>query len=339
MSGRYDSRPSDNPVFRIPIGASRLDLTRPLRPAPVLSERPWAGTRLGDGIGEIWVAGPGSEVTGPNGVLTLDALAETAREALVGTAGMAALGPRFPLLAKLIDAAEWLSLQVHPEDALARRLFGEAAVGKDEAWVVLEVDPGTHLVTGPSRELDADEVIAEVAAGAMGLDHCDLRDALPGETLNVPAGTIHAIGPGAFIYELEQPSDLTFRISDWGRPATPGRHLHLDEARQAVVPSQHAEHLGSDWALDGGALNDRHLRLELATLASRRSPAGRSPEVVTAVRGGLTLSGDGWTERVEPLGTVVMAAAVAAYELTPDDGAVAIIGSLPLLSSSTRAGF
>lgn len=308
-----------------------MDLSRPLRPAPAPSARPWAGSRLGAGVGEVWVAGPGSEVTLPDGqTVMLGVLAATAGEALVGTAGMTALGPRFPLLAKLIDAADWLSLQVHPGDALARTLFGEAAVGKDEAWVVLEAAEGSSLVTGPARGLASDAVVAAVGAGTMGLDACEQRSPVPGETLMVPAGTIHAIGPGAFIYELEQPSDLTFRISDWGRPATPGRHLHLDEARQAVVPSQHAEPAGADWTLDGGALNDRHLRLELVTAAAVRSPAGRSPEIVTAVRGGVTLRGDGWEERLAPLESCVVPAAVPSYGLAPDEGAVAIVGLLPV---------
>jgi mannose-6-phosphate isomerase len=141
---------------------------------------------------------------------------------------------------------------------------------------------------------------------------------------------MHAIGPGAFVYELEQPSDLTFRISDWGRPATPGRGLHPVEARQAVVPGQHAALVGSGWALDGGAFIDRHLRLELIVgRAMLRAPALRSPEVLTAVGGVVTLRGNGWHERLEPLQTVVVPAAVEAYEVEPSDGAVAALGSLP----------
>jgi len=307
-----------------------LDLSRPLRPVLAPSLRPWAGTRLGDGVGEIWMAGPTSIVTLPDGSsMTLDELAVAAGVALVGTAGLAALGHRFPLLAKLIDAADWLSLQVHPDDDLARRLYGDAAVGKDEVWVLLEAGPGAQLVVGPGPHLDAAAVVSAVAAGTMGLDACEIRVPAPGETLNVRSGTIHAIGPDAFVYELEQPSDLTFRISDWGRPPVPGRHLHLDEARQAVVTGQRAELVGTGWRLDGGVLNDRHFRLELITAAAVRAPGLRSPEIVTAVGAAVTLRGEGWKERLGALETAVVPAAVASYAIEPDAGGVGLVGSLP----------
>ncbi len=309
-----------------------MDLTRPLRPVPSPSPRPWAGTRLGPGIGEIWLAGPASLVdAGTDAPLTLDNLARTAGEALVGSAGMAMLGPRFPLLAKLIDAAEWLSLQVHPDDELARRLFGLEAVGKDEAWLVLEAAVDARLVVGPAGSMDASEVLSLVASGAMGLEACTVRSAQPGDVLSVPAGTVHAIGPGAFVYELEQPSDLTFRISDWGRPPLPGRRLHLEEASQAVDPSLRAEIAGSGWRLAGGALSGRRIRLELvpAGAAVTRGPAGRSPELVTAVGGCVTLAGEAFEDRLAPHETAVLPAAMEACRVVPDDGARAVVGSLP----------
>jgi len=138
----------------------RLDprvLATPLRPRPEPSVRPWAGSRLaapGARVGELWLAGPASVVEiGAGEACTLDELAASAGEALVGSRAMALLGPRFPLLVKLIDAAEWLSLQVHPSDEIARELYGAGAVGKTEAWLVLDVEPGATLVTGPRRDL------------------------------------------------------------------------------------------------------------------------------------------------------------------------------------------
>ena len=309
-----------------------MDLSHPLRPAPAPSLRPWAGSRLGDGVGEIWTAGPASIVElGDGSSPTLDALAAEVGPGLVGAAGLAALGPRFPLLAKLIDAADWLSLQVHPDDELARRLHGPDAVGKDEAWLVLEAAPDARLVTGPARTLDHHHLLAMVEAGTMRLDDCEVRAPAAGETLNVRAGTIHAIGPGAFVYELEQPSDLTFRISDWDRPAIPGRHLHLAEAGRAVVPSLHAEAVGSGWRLAGDALNERHFRLELigAGRSAARRPAGRSVEIVTAVSGAVTLVGLAFEEHLAALETAVVPAAVAAYEIVVAAGAIAVVGSLP----------
>jgi mannose-6-phosphate isomerase len=307
-------------------------LLRPLRPIPFSSPRPWAGTRLGPGIGERWLAGPASGVVLEDGsVATLDDLAALHGAALVGSRGMERLGGRFPLLVKLIDAAEWLSLQVHPTDDVARRLYGPGAVGKAEAWVVLEVDPGARLVTGPRRDLAAEAVRAVIRAGTMGHAECEAGEAAPGDVLDVRAGTIHAIGAGTFVYEVEQPSDLTFRISDWGRPATAGRRLHIDEALAAVDPTFHAVPEGTAWRLRGRELDTAHFRLEIlqAGDASERSPAGCTPEIVTACGGPVVLDGGAWRETIDPLDALVVPAAVAAYRVLAGPGAHALIGSLP----------
>ncbi len=308
------------------------DLSRPLRPLPSPSPRPWAGTRLGEGIGERWLAGPASVVPLDDGTsATLDALAAIHGAALVGARGMERLGPRFPLLVKLIDAADWLSLQVHPSDDLARRFSGPDAVGKAEAWVVLDLDPGTRLVTGPGRDRAPEAILASIRAGTMGRADCETSEALVGDILDLPTGTLHAIGAGAFVYEIEQPSDLTYRISDWGRPATAARPLHIEEALAAVDPTIHAVPAGTAWRLDGGALDTAHFRLEIlaADDAPERAPAGDTPEIVTAAGGDVILEGDGWREVVTPLAAVVVPAAVRAYRVTPGEGGHALIGSLP----------
>ena len=138
---------------------------------PSASPRPWAGTRLGPGIGERWLAGPASVVTIGDGFTpTLDELAAAWGPSLVGTRGLERMGARFPLLVKVIDAAEWLSLQVHPTDELARRLYGPDAVGKAEAWVVLDADPGARLVTvDPRRTTSAKATTRSARAPAMAV--------------------------------------------------------------------------------------------------------------------------------------------------------------------------
>lgn len=308
-----------------------LELTHPLHPMAAPSPRPWAGRRLGDGVGESWLAGPASRVPLPDGsATTLDELAARAGADLVGSAGMAALGGRFPLLAKLIDAADWLSLQVHPDDDLAKRLYGPAAVGKDECWIVLAASGGARLVIGPRDGLGREDVRAAVVAGTLSLDDLVLHEAADGDVLNVHAGTIHAIGPGAFIYELEQPSDITFRVSDWGRAPTSGRPLHPHEACEALTPTR-AGIAGTGWRIAGETLEERHFRLEIVDDAesSERRPAGRSLEVVTAVGAPVTLAADAWSEQLAPLETVVVPAAVPGYVITPARGGRALVGSLP----------
>jgi mannose-6-phosphate isomerase len=305
---------------------------RPIRPAPAPSVRPWAGTRLGgvgEQVGELWLAGPDSVVATDDGERTLDALAAEMGAALVGRRGMAFTGARFPLIVKLIDAGDWLSLQVHPDDELALELYGASALGKAEAWLVIEADPGSQLVTGPADELDEAALRAAIAAGTASHRHCHRRPAVPGETLLIRPGTLHAIGAGTFVYEIEQPSDLTFRISDWGRPT--GRPLHVTEALRALRPGNRAEPAGSGFRLDGGALEVPEFRLELPDLASpvQRTPAGRSCEVLTAIRGTLQVTGDGWLETLAPYETLVVPAAVDAYVIAGPAGGIACVGGLP----------
>jgi mannose-6-phosphate isomerase len=309
----------------------------PLHPVPRRSLRPWAGRRLGgegEGVGELWLAGPDSVVdAGPWGRLTLDELAAQAGEPLIGSRGMRLLGPRFPLLVKVIDAAEWLSLQVHPDDALAAELYGAGQLGKEEAWLVLDAEPGAHLVTGPRRDLTAEQLRAAIRDGVVGREHCDERVAVPGETLLLEPGTMHAIGAGTFVYEIEQPSDLTFRMSDWGRPATPERPLHVAESLRAVRAEAHARPVGRDWRLDGGALETPSFRLEIARLERHldRAPGGEGVEVLTIVAGGAVVSGDGFAMALEPYDTLVLPASLPGYRigLSGGDAVTACIGSLP----------
>ena len=303
-----------------------------LRPRPEPSRRPWAGGRLGDGIGELWLAGPASIAdAGDGNPRTLDELAAIHGAALVGTNGIALLGPRFPLLAKVIDAEAWLSLQVHPTDALAASLYGRGTIGKTEAWVVLDAAPGATLITGPDRSLDEVALQAAIRGGTMGRHECDEHPGRPGDAWFLAAGTIHAIGAGMLVYELEQPSDLTFRISDWGRPATAARPVHTREALLAVQPKAHAVPSGFAWRLDGGEIRVPEFRLELVggSGSVARTPAGRTVEVVTALRGRVVAVGDGWREILEPYETLVVPAAMADYELEPEVEAVAAVGSIP----------
>lgn len=261
---------------------------------------------------------------------TLDGLAAGLGVALVGTRAMARLGARFPLLVKLIDAADWLSLQVHPGNALARELHGPEALGKAEAWLVLDAAPGATLISGPGRDLDAAALRAAIAEGTLGRTGCEERQAVPGETFMLAAGTLHAVGARTFLYEIEQPSDLTYRVSDWGRPASADRPLHVAESLRAVDPRAHAVPAGRNWLLDGGALRVPEFALELLHEGpADRSPAGESLEVVTVVAGSATLDGDGWSLELREWGTAVVPAATDAYRITGSPESVTCVGSIP----------
>ena len=132
----------------------------------------------------------------------------------------------FPLLLKLLDAAQPLSVQVHPGDAYAR--IHEGKPGKSEAWVVLDAVPGAKIVYGVNT--GGEDLQTVVAEGR--LEACLRWQAVrPGEVYYIPSGTVHALGPGIQCYEIQQPSDTTYRFWDWGRP----RELHTQKALDVAV--------------------------------------------------------------------------------------------------------
>lgn len=304
----------------------------PFRVAPLAQERVWGGTRLGPPralpIGELWLVGPWLLVAdGPYAGRTLDDVASELGPALVGSAAPSGPGPRFPLLVKLIDPAAWLSVQVHPTDAAARRLAGPDAVGKAEAWYVLDAEPGAELLAGKRPGVREADLRAAMRGGGATTSLLARHAVTAGDTLLVAAGTLHAIGPGVFLYELQQPSDLTYRVDDWGRPASPGRPLHTMAALASVVPQRRPEMRTTGKA--GRVAACRHFALDVVDAPAHLDPAGRTVQVVTAVGTPADLAGTGWSERLEALETIVVPAAAGAWELRPEPGGRALVAGLP----------
>ncbi len=198
---------------------------------------PWGGEKLktvfGKEIPEVPTGEsleisciPGLESTDDAGRKLTDLIAEHGR-AYVGRYA----GKPFPLLLKLIDAREALSVQVHPDDAYAREREG-GKLGKTEAWLILDCPEGAELVYGiqPGTDLAAlEEACAAGSAVAPLLRRVKVR---PGDVCNIPAGTVHAIGAGILLYEIQQSSDVTYRFYDWDRVDARGnrRELHLRKA-------------------------------------------------------------------------------------------------------------
>ena len=304
----------------------------PLRVVPFESERPWGGSRLRPAraipIGELWVVGPGMQVAdGPHAGRTLEDLAVELGRALVGSAAPEGPGPRFPLLVKLIDPAAWLSVQVHPDDAVARRLDGPDAVGKSEAWYVVDAEPGAELLIGARANVRQADLRDAIRRGAPTTELLARHLVEAGDSVMIPAGTLHAVGPGALLYEVQQSSDLTYRVADWGRPATPERPLHTEEALTAVVPeSRPGIRRGG---APGRLVRCAQFTLDLADAPSRWAPGGRTMQVVTAIEAPVVLSGAGWTERLEPLDTLLVPASCSAYDLLPAPGGRALVAALP----------
>lgn len=157
---------------------------------------------------------------------TLPALIEKYGERLTGSGVHAP----FPLLLKLLDARDTLSVQVHPDDAYARRV--ENKLGKTEAWHILYAEPGAQLVYGVKEHVTKEELLAASRAGAQVEGLLRRVDVKAGETYYIPAGMVHAIGAGIVLYEIQQSSDVTYRFYDWERRDQQGnkRQLHLEKA-------------------------------------------------------------------------------------------------------------
>lgn len=193
---------------------------------PHLKHVVWGGRRLGDGVGETFdVSGLSDQasklVTGPLAGRDLAA-------AYADDPGHFLDAPhpdRFPLLVKRIDAAQSLSVQVHPDDAAAGRLAGEPN-GKSEAWVILDADPGAIVYLGFRPGVTPGEVRPALEAGRI-LELLQPVSVKRGDVIPVPPGTVHSIGAGVFLFEVQQPSDITYRLYDHDRE--PRRELHVSE--------------------------------------------------------------------------------------------------------------
>jgi len=185
-------------------------------------------------LGEVWIAYDQNQVL--NGALAGQSLAELAAAYgadFVGTRSFARYGADFPLLAKFLDAADHLSIQVHPADAYAHQFEAHTGFhGKTEAWYILETESGAEVIHGMLRASRRTEFAAAVEAGQV---EALLRrlPVQPGDVVFVPAGTVHAINAGVMLFEIQQKSDLTYRVYDYQRrDAKTGqlRELHLARA-------------------------------------------------------------------------------------------------------------
>jgi mannose-6-phosphate isomerase len=179
-------------------------------------------------LGESWECWDENTIAnGPFACRTLAAL-----RAELGTELTGPIDPDriFPVLTKIIDARQALSVQVHPDDAYAQRVEGQPN-GKTECWYILACEPGAELVLGWARDTTREEYERRVADGSLA-DILRRAPVRPGEAYYLPAGTLHAIGAGIQLFETQQASDLTYRIFDWNRVGTDGkpRELHVEKA-------------------------------------------------------------------------------------------------------------
>jgi mannose-6-phosphate isomerase len=321
----------------------------PLRFAPILRELIWGGRRLGTvlhkAIGaasdyaESWeISDYKDHVSvvseGPLSGTTLRELVSSRRRELLGPA----VGPReaFPLLVKFIDAAQDLSVQVHPDDEKGRRLANDS--GKTETWVILAAEPGSLIYAGLKPGVDAAAFRRAIDAGAVEpLLH--RFEARPGDSILIEAGTVHAIGAGVLLTEIQQMSDATFRVFDWNRRGPDGkpRELHIEQAMESIDFTRGPVNPIEPGVepMDGGGRRERlahssHFAIERLTI---RQPAriGR-PDRFT-----ILIGLEGRSEIVHSLGstalefgqTVLLPAAIGECPIVPHGEAVVLSCVVP----------
>jgi mannose-6-phosphate isomerase len=220
----------------------------PLRFEPIYQYRLWGGRRLadlltaplpGDGpIGEAWVLSdredhPSRVANGPLKGRTIGELLDQSPGQMLGK--LAQRFRRFPLLLKFLDAREMLSVQVHPSDA-HRDLLPAGETGKTEAWVVLEAGTESRIYAGLNPGTTAEDLRQALGNGTVA-DHLACFTPKPGDGVFLPAGTVHTLGGGVVVFEVQQNSDVTFRLYDWGRvDANTGqpRALQVDQALACI---------------------------------------------------------------------------------------------------------
>ena len=214
--------------------ASVFATLAPFRIEPWYSPRPWGYRDLrpwydqvaqDQPIGEAWLTGDECRVA--TGSQTGKTLASVFRESPEAMLGKNAPSPDSPLLIKVIFAREKLSVQVHPDDWLAKK-YGEPR-GKTECWYALAAEPGALVAAGLKPGVTIEQVRAGIAGGSLE----DLLQLLPvaaGDTIFMDAGTVHAIWPGSILLETQQNSDITYRMFDYGRP----RELHIEKSLEAT---------------------------------------------------------------------------------------------------------
>lgn len=304
----------------------------PLQLIPTYRDYVWGGQRLrpGQRTAEAWVIFEEDRIaSGPWAGQTLAQVAAADPMSLLGERAVTRTGARFPLLIKLLDSVQWLSVQLHPDDALAVELEGPGYFGKTEAWHVLEAARDSRIIAGLRPGATAETLASAIRDGSIA-DWVAYREVQAGDTIFMPPRTIHAVGPRLLLYEVQQSSDLTYRVFDWNRPPTPNRPLHIAKSLVVADPAASPAVRPAAALADGEATTlvaCPYFVLEL--IAGRSHPveqdtAGQTFHALTVIEGAAAIiplaDGDGGHPLVlKQYDSAVVPAACGAYEIKPLD--------------------
>lgn len=313
----------------------------PLVFRPIFKERVWGGRTLetlygkplpaGAPIGESWEVSdrPGDESVVANGSLAGSSLGDLMRSRPSDILGKASPAPgnRFPLLCKILDARERLSLQVHPRDTR----LGDP---KTEMWYVAQADPGAELHVGLRRGVTREEFESGIREGRVA--GCFHRiPVAAGDAMFLPSGRVHAIGAGLVIFEIQQNSDTTFRVYDWDRAGLDGRprELHIRQSLESIDFGDVEPALAGRDTRQSGPFTIRPLvqdaLFDVDVIRSRARDLMRLQparlRVLAVVEGGVTVSGGGVAQTLGPGQFCVLPAAVDDAAVAADSGSVFLV--------------
>lgn len=231
----------------LPIQVNRTKMLYPLKFTPIMKDRLWGGDKLErlfdkpsvtSTTGESWEL---SGVLGDVSIVSNGALSGTSLNELIvahgsflmGASVIERFGTEFPILIKFIDAKKDLSIQLHPHDELAKERHN--SFGKTEMWYIMDADPGSELIVGFNKDVSKEEYSTSLEANTL-LELLNYEEVVQGDTFFINTGKIHAIGGGVLLAEIQQTSDITYRVFDFNRKDKYGnlRELHTEMALDAI---------------------------------------------------------------------------------------------------------
>jgi mannose-6-phosphate isomerase len=311
----------------------------------------WGGRRLGDflgmpldagkSFGEAWTVSDhplhlSVVATGPWSGRTLHQLMQEHRPELLGRA--AQQYDRFPWLMKFLDCQDWLSVQVHPDEQAVKKLWpGEG--NKTEAWFILDAAPGSKIYAGLRPGVDEARLRSALKAGAVA-DCLHSFEPRPGDCVFLPAGTVHAVGGGVLLAEIQQTSDATFRLFDWNRRDAQGkaRPLHIEDAIKSIHWDRgpvEPMHLAS---FTNGSKSPGRQRLVTCPYFTMEYVQGQEPfelageerlQALVVVRGQGRWAAPTWQEEIKAGQAWVLPASVPRIPCQPEPDLAALLCSLP----------
>lgn len=317
----------------------------PLKFTPIYKDKIWGGNKiksvLGKDFGKLPNCGESWELSGvegnvsvvSNGYLagnSLEELVEVYMGDLVGDKVFENFGNEFPLLIKFIDANDDLSIQVHPDDELS--MERHQAFGKTEMWYVLQADRGSKLQSGFNRQVDQETYLEKLENGEL-TSILNFEEVAPGDVFFIPAGRVHAIGKGILLAEIQQTSDVTYRIYDYDRRDANGntRELHTDLALDAIDFSVFPEYKNKYTPKLNESVELASCKyfttnaLELNHQIEKDYNQLDSFVIYICVEGELTLETESGTERIKKGETILLPASIENVILKPDTATVKLL--------------